>query len=427
VAVEHEPAAAPAPPVVAASPEVVGGAPLGAETVLSLQRTAGNQAVCRAIATGQIARAPTQVGVTGVTVSPAKFTAPLEAGVSVRAVAAPANATGVTWALKDGTAAVTGSSIDAKGAIAVGAAQPGGTLEAEATADDGSSFSMPFNVVSKPTAIASTAAAASGSYSGTFTHTLAPGAATQGGNINEKFDSLSVDTDFGKFTLSANAAGSQGWDLDAAGTMAGPDNVSIDKAGVDATKFVKNASNPSPAKSPPVGFSMTQHLFAKSFPSGRLDAAEFASTPHVRNLEDRSGLKVVLKAGKGEVAIPYEGPAVYRDAKADKTSVEASAPKPAAGDWKRNEVQVSVTAEPAGSSVRYAFTGDALACEIDASSGKVLVGDKAGTIKVRAGDGAKSYDEVSITITARPAATATPKSDSGGAGAEPMAVPAGMP
>jgi hypothetical protein len=208
--------------------------------------------------------------------------------------------------------------------------------------------------------------------------------------------------------------------------MAGPDNVSIDKAGVDATKFVKNASNPSPAKSLPAGFSMTQHLLAKSFPSGKLDGTEFTNTAHVRNLEDRSGLKVVLKAGKGEVAIPYEGPAVYRDAKADKTSVEASVPKPAAGDWKRSEVQVSVTAEPAGASVKYAFTGDALGCEIDASSGKVLVGDKAGTIKVRAGDGAKSYDEVTITITARPAA-ATPKStDAGAAGAEPTAAPAGV-
>ncbi len=396
---------------------------MGAETVLSLQRTAGNQAVCRAIENGQIARAPTQVGVTGVTVSPSKFTTPLEAGVSVKATAAPANATGVTWALKDGTAAVTGSTIDAKGAITVGGAQPGGTLEAEATADDGSSFAMPFNVVSKPTGIASTAASASGTYSGTFIHTLAPGAATEGGNINEKFDSLSVDTDFGKFSLSANAAGSKGWDLNAGGVMAGPDNVSIDQSMIDANKFVKNASNPTPAKSLPAGFSMTQHLFAKSFPSGKQDATEFTSTPHVRNLEERGGaLKVVLKAGVKDVEIPYAGPAVYRNAKADKTSVEASAPKPA----KPNEVQVSVTVEPAGTA-KFSLVGDALGCTIDEASGKVVVGEKTGAIKVRAGDGAKNFDEVSITITARPAATAAPKSDdAGGAGAEPMAEPAGV-
>jgi hypothetical protein len=128
----------------------------------------------------------------------------------------------------------------------------------------------------------------------------------------------------------------------------------------------------------------------------------------VRNLEDRSGLKVVLKAGVGEVAIPYEGPSIYRDAKADKTSVEASAPKPA----KPNEVQVSVTVEPAGTA-KFSLVGDALDCTIDEASGKVTVGEKTGAIKVRAGDGAKSFDEVSITITARPAAGAAPKSEDG--------------
>jgi hypothetical protein len=404
---------------------------MGVDTVLSMQRTVGNRAVCRAIASGQIARAPTQVGVTGVSVSPSRFTIPVESGVSVKAKAAPANATGVTWALKDGTAAVTGSSIDAQGAITLGSAQPGGSLNAEATADDGSSFSQPFNVVEKPTTLASTTGAASGTYSATFRHTFTgasgKGSGVDRANINEKFDSLSVDTDFGKFSLQANAAGSRGWDLDGSGKMTGDDNVSIGSAGIDANNFVKSASNPTPAKSLPAGFAMSQHLHAKSFPSGNLDSAPFTSTDHVRNLEDRSGaLKVVLKAGTKEVPIDYAGPAVYRNAKADKTTVEASPPKPASGAWKRNEVQVSVTAEPASASVKYSIVGTALGCTVD-GTGKVLIGDTAGTITVRAGDGGKHYDEVSIQITARPAPAAAPKSTAdGGSEAEPaVAAPDG--
>ena len=431
MAVEHD-VATPAPPLAApAVPEGAPGAALGAETLLSLQRTAGNQAVCRAIASGAIARAPAApVGVTGVKVSPGRFTVPLESGVTVKATASPANATGVTWALKDGTAAVSGSSIDAKGAIAIGASQPGGTLEAEATADDGSSYSMPFNVTEKPATLASTSAAASGTYSATFTHTFTgpsgKGAALERANINEKFDSLTAQTDFGNFALQANAAGSKGWDLDSSGTMAGPDNVSIDKDMIDANRFVASASNPSPAKTLPAGFAMTQHLHAKSFPSGALDGSPFADTDHLRNLEDRGGaLKVVLKAGKQEVPIDYAGPPVYRGAKADKTSVEASAAKPASGAWKRNEVQVSVTVEPSGAHVAYSLAGDALGCEVDAS-GKVLIGDKPGTIRVRAGDGGKHFDEVSIAITARAAAPAAPKGAAeAGSEAEPMGSPAG--
>jgi hypothetical protein len=414
VALEHEVSVAPAPPAVVASPERAGGAPLGAETVLSLQRTAGNQAVSRAIASGQIQRAPTKVGVTGVTVTPSRFTIPLEAGVSVTAKAAPANATGVTWTLKDGSATVTGSAIDAKtGAITVAAGQPGGTLKAEAKADDGSTFAMPFNVVEKPTTLASTASAATGTYAATFTHSFTgasgKGSGVERANFNEKFDALKVDTPFGPFTLQANEAGSAGWDLNSSGTMHRPDNVSIGQGAINANKFVTSASNPTPAKTLPVGFSMTQHLHAKSFPSGALDAAPFKDTDHVRNLEERDGaLKVILKAGKGEVAINYAGPVVFRNAKASKTKVEASAPKPAVGAWKRNEVQVSITAEPAGADVKYSLVGEKLGCEVDVS-GNVKIGDKAGTIKVRAGDGGKHFDEVSIEITARPAPPTAPK------------------
>jgi hypothetical protein len=403
------------------SPEAV---PFAAESVLSLQRTAGNQAVCRGIASGVIARAPANV--TSVTVTPPRFTVPVESGVSVKAKADVAD---VTWAMKDGTAKVTGSSIAADGAITVGSAQPGGTLEAEASpTGGGTGWAQPFNVVEKPTTLASSAGSAAGTYEATFRHSFTGASGTGSGveraNINEKFDSLSVDTDFGKFTLQANAAGSGGWDLDAAGKMKGDDHVSIDKGMIDANKFVKTASNPTPAKTLPVGFTMTQHLHAKALPSGNLDAAAFTDVDHVRTLKEDGGkLKVVLTAGK-DVAIDYAGAAVFRNAKADKTTVEASEAKPKSGTWKRNEVQVSVTAEPSSAKAKFSITGSALGCTVD-SSGKVLIGDQAGTITVRAGDGGTHFDEVTITITARPApAPAAPKSTAeAGSEAEPALVP----
>jgi hypothetical protein len=418
---EHAPAApAPAPPVVAAAPEAVGGAPLGVEQVLSLQRTVGNQAVCRAIASGLIQRddaQPAAAGLTGVTVTPGKSSIPAETGVTITARAQ--GGTG-TYSLQAGTAtAASGTTIDAaSGRVRLDAKQPGGTLKAKATAST-SWADQEFALVEKPTAIASTSGSPTGDYDAAFTHTFSAAsgnaAGLQGENINEKFDSLSVPSPFGgNFTLTANAAGSPGWDLDGSGVMAGPDNVSIGAAGVDAQPFVVSASNPTPAKTLPQGFSMAQHLHAKSFPSGRLDATPFTTTDHVRTLAEENGKLVFkLKAGLKEVSIPYAGPAVYRNAKADQPSVQASGPKAA----KPNTVQVSVSAEGSGASPSYSIVGPDLGCVVDAS-GKVTIGSQAGTITVRAGE-AKRYDEVKITITPAPS-PATGKPTDAGADAAPV-------
>src|SRR4051794_7917614 len=123
-------AAAPAPAKAPVVPAAVGGAPIGAGQVLSLQRTAGNQAVCRAIATGSIQRddaAPAVAGqpsagaepaaagdVTGITVTPQKARIPLEAGVMITAAARPAGLAGVVYSLSAGsTSPAAGTSIDA--------------------------------------------------------------------------------------------------------------------------------------------------------------------------------------------------------------------------------------------------------------------------------------------------------------------------
>jgi hypothetical protein len=163
---------------------------------------------------------------------------------------------------------------------------------------------------------------------------------------------------------------------------------------------------------------MDQELHAKSFPSGNLDASAFTTTQHVRTLDVDTAGKLVfkIKAGAKEVSMPYTGPAVYRNAKADKTTVEASAAKPAKGDWKRNEVQVTVSAEGSGASPSFSIVGADLGCEVD-FNGKVKIGSQAGTITVRAGDKTR-YDEVQITITPAPAAK---PNDAGGDGAVPEA------
>jgi hypothetical protein len=449
VALEHDAApAAPQPqaaPLAVAAPESApvirlarsavatpsrsaGGAPLGDDEILSLQKTAGNRAVGRAIDRGLIQRddaAPAAAAaLTGVTITPQKASIPLS-GTTITAAAKPAGAGTIKYSIAaDKVAPAAGTTIDeSTGAVTLDAKQPGGSLKIKA--ENESSFAdSTFKLIEKPAAIASTSASATGTYKASFVHTFTSAgtspAGLDGENINEKFDSLSADTPFGPFALEANAAGSKGWDLDSSGTMAGPDNLSIGK-GIDATPFVKNASNPTPAKALPQGFTMTQKLHAKSFPDGTLDASPFTTTDHVRTLEDVGGkLQMTLKAGVKGASIDYAGPAVFRNAKADKTSVEASPEKPKTGTWKRNEVQVSVDVAPAGGKVKYSITGEALGCTVDAS-GKVLIGSAPGKITVRAGDGTH-YDEVSIEIKKPAAAAVAPGA---GAGAAPKAAGAG--
>ena len=58
--------------------------------ILSLQKTAGNQAVCRAIAGGMLAREDlADKPMSGVAVEPQKATLPLESGTSIKATAKP--------------------------------------------------------------------------------------------------------------------------------------------------------------------------------------------------------------------------------------------------------------------------------------------------------------------------------------------------
>ena len=209
--------------------------------------------------------------------------------------------------------------------------------------------------------------------------------------------------------------------------MTGTDNVSIDHTKVDAQPFVKSASNPTPAKTLPQGFTMTQKLHNKTFPSGALEATPFATPDHIRTLDEKGGkLVFLIKAGAKEVSMPYTGPAVYRNAKAYKASVAGVRPRsPPRATGSATRCRSACPPRAPARRPSYSITGDALGCEVDCN-GKVKIGDKAGTITVRAGE-AKHYDEVTITITAAPApagggAKPTAAGDEA-AGAAPQAAP----
>src|SRR6266851_116490 len=405
-------------------------------TILSLQRSVGNAVVSGAFralpqrsARGETvqrdgeAQPTASVPVKSVSINASKVSVPPSSGSSIKATTTPGTATGVKWTVEAGSVAPSNVTIDATtGVITVAAGQQGGTVTIKATSDDSAWATMDLRLVEKPVAVASTTASSAGGsvYGGQFTHTFSSpsgqASGLQGENINEKFDSLKAASGFGTFTLAANPSGSAGWDLTSAGAMAGPDNVDIEKAMIDVGKFVKSASNPAPANTLPVGFSMVQHMHAKSFPAGTLDASPFTDVNHVRTLTDKETFTVT--AGLNHTDDPYTGPSAYTNIKASATSVNASPPKPkvpATGSWTRNKVTVTADVIPGKGTKVFSLVGSKLGCEIDASSGEVLIGDQAGTIKVRvsAGAGGANFDEVSITITPAPAPTPKPTSETG--------------
>ncbi len=373
------------------------------------------------LARAVLQRAPKQVALTGAKLSPKHISVPPEKGLSVKIAPVPANATAVTFGVEKGTVDPSATTVSAKGAVTVTAAQPGGDIsvfaEGTTTDADGATTTVKqsetLTVSEKPTSLDSTSAVETTSttqYGGEFTHTFSgPGDASGLADavVNEKFDSLTPKTPFGSFALTANAANSAGWGLDSSGTMTGPDNVTIDKKLINVQQFVKSASNAKP-KSLPAEFSMTQHLHAKSFPSKALDKAQFAETEHVRRLEKDSdgNMKVVTEAGTEKVSQDYDGKYAITNATSDVSSVVRSDPKPKPvkgqppPDWDRNLFTVSADTIPAGGSPIFAFTGAALGCEIDKASGEVKVGSTPGTVTVRVYDPTKThYDDVKVVIT----------------------------
>ena len=144
-----------------------------------------------------------QVEVTSVTLNHKKVSVPPESGLSLKATAGPANATGVKWSVEAGSVAASGVTIDATtGVITLQDTQKGGgTVKIKATSDNGAQSWADLAIVETPTAIASTSASPkAGVYSGNFIHAFTSaqgGTGLKGSSVNEAFDSTSATPPWG--------------------------------------------------------------------------------------------------------------------------------------------------------------------------------------------------------------------------------------
>jgi hypothetical protein len=408
-----------------------------ASMMQAVQRSAGNRA-----ATAFVQRLGVPVGVqrdpdeeapaaaepvpvTGIKLTAEKVSIPLTAALTATAV--PANATDVSFSLGEDTVEPTNATIgESDGVITVAAGQQGGRIKVKAESGDGSTWGQTLQLVESPTAIASTDASGASNYGGQFVHTFtAPSGESsglKGANINESFESDKFDQPWNdkKFTLSTNAAGAAGWDLDSSGAMEGPDNVTIGSKGVDIGKLVESASNPT-ATGLPQGFTVTQSLFAKSFPAGTRSGTAFTTVNHTRRIVD--GPEFEVSAGLDTISESYSGPAAVTDATASSATVVASPPKPDKGTWDQKTVTVTATALPETAGLTYEMIEKALGCTVD-DTGVVSIGSKAGTVTVRVSATKANYDEVTITITAPVAPPAAePPTGESATNPEPGAVP----
>lgn len=233
--------------------------------------------------------------------------------------------------------------------------------------------------------------------------------------MNEQFagasgTTLTVTGKLGTLNITINNpnSASDGWDLDASGTMAGPDNVTWSNT-MDARPFVANASHPSPSPGLPQELTATQNFRNLTFPAQTYGAATVASTTHRRAIEDRTTLKAVTSANAAgisqEVVDDYAGPTVFRHARAAPPSIPVAAPA-SPGGTAPAAATTTVTVDAEGQTATPTFTilSPDLGCTIT-PAGVLTPGPTAGTVTVRAGDSV-NYDETTVTITAQPAAPA---------------------
>lgn len=372
------------------------------------------------------------VPLTGVRVNHDRVTVPPVGGLTFRARKRPANASGVTFTLVGDNATInSATTIDSRtGVITVAAAQTGGSAHVAASQNahgpgggtlvSTSPATAPFNFTAIPTGITSTSASpttATGVYGGDFIHTFtSPGggqSALERTHVNERFaaargTTLRLRGALINLNLTVNNPNSAtaGWNLDASGTMAGPDHVTWSNT-ADARPFVSNASNPNPRRQLPQALTATQNFRNLTFPAQTYAATAVATTTHRRAIEERTHrLKAVTSANASginqEIVEDYVGPTVFRRCRANPPSVRRSLPTPPGGSPPAvDTTTVSVDAEGQAATPAFTIRPPDLGCTITAA-GVLTPGQTAGTITVRAGDRA-NYDETSVIIKPRPA------------------------
>ncbi len=398
----------------------------------ALAEGSARPALAPAAAPGLFRQAHGLVGLRGLSVNHQRVTVPPIANLAFTATFRPANASSVTVSIVGENVAIAAGTVvnGSTGLISVDAGQLGGRAHAEAnqnaTAPDGATMTgqatAPFNFTAIPGAIMSTSSVARTSatlYGGTFTHTFtAPGGqqtALERSHVNEQFTGASGTTlnltgPLGTLAITVNDPNSPnaGWDLNASGTMAGPDHVTWSKAAIDARPFVVNASNPTPAQVLPQDLSATQGFRNLTFPTRAYDSGVATSTTHRRAIEDRNNqLKAITSAGVNqEIVQDYAGPTVFRGCTASPNTLQVAAP---AVRGRRAPAPatstITVHAEGQRANPTFSIRPPNLGCRISAR-GVLTPGTTPGTVTVRAG-GTANFDETTVTLTPLPGATTT--------------------
>lgn len=365
--------------------------------------------------------APPVAALTGVTVNHPRVTVPPPAGHGLKATIAPPGAPSVTLALIGGTATIAaGTTINnTTGKVTIDAKQDGGSADVEAkqvTPAATITATAPFNFTAIPGKIISTVASPSGQagfYGADVVHTFDPPKAGAAGlelsHVNEKIAGASGTTlvlngNLGKFTITINdpADPLAGWDLDATGTMAGPDHVTWSDT-TDARPFVVNASNKTPANTLPQQLTAAQSMRHLEFPS-KTYGITVGTTTHRRAFEDRAGkVKAVTSANaptlNNEVVEDYLGPTVFRSAVATPASIPATTPAPPGGSPPAATTStITVDAQGQATAPTFSINAPDLGCTIDPGTGVLTPGTTKGTVTARAGDGT-NFDETKVTIT----------------------------
>lgn len=369
-------------------------------------------------------------------------------GISnVTASTDPAGIPGITWSLAAGTAQIpTGTAIGAtNGQITFATAQTGGTLRATATqpAATGGGTCAAFadlRLNSHPSAISSTfVVGALGStrtrYGAVFDHNFdsADGLVASLDNVpvGEEFSGVpnptatshTISTPFGDFDLTTRnltPTATNNWFV-TNGSLGGThDSVSIDRSLPKVGQFLQSASNPTPASTLPVGFTVTQGLFWFCRQAAAGSAwTKIRDVDHVRTLRLDStgtGVEFVVSVNGQENAEPYTGQPAIINASASPATIPPT-PARVRGGPAPTPSTTTISADPrpdpmpSGHALRFSIQGPALGCTVNSTTGLFTAGTSTGTVTVRVRDSARAntnFDEVVVTIANPTPPTPTP-------------------
>lgn len=343
----------------------------------------------------------------------------------------------VTWSVTAGSAQVAaGTGIDpTTGVITVGAAQTAGTVEVRATDASGAFAFADLTFCGKPTGISNTFLVSdppTGNYGHVFDHDLISSTGTvgdlEGIPVGEKFPGIPTPNaanhlippptfPFGGsmnlHTATLTPGATNNWFVTGGNLGGNHDTVSIGSAGINVGMFVQSASNPSPAKTLPVDFTIDQHLHW--FNVLEANAAnrwrDFITVPHKRGLVDKGGGSLQFETTvnqKSDGGDDYVGKPAVSGLTANPASIARSAGPPSRGvpAPPANTVALSATTLPSpmptGRSINWTFQGARLGCSLTPAgdTATLTIGRTAGTVTIRAADNSgTNFDQTTVTIT----------------------------